>query len=218
VILRASIFAVALVSGATVFAQSDSDWLPLPDGPVSRIAFGSCAKHWQPQPIWDAVIAKKPDLFLFLGDNIYGDTDGTTAWLVSKGQMAGEWNRLADKPEFQKARAAFPFMATWDNHDYGSHAGGSEFPVKKDSKDVFLKFFDEPKDSPRWKRSGIYDAKINQTYGQALNEFRVGEAFVDLNFGLVEIDWTARKVSLSAVGEDGTKAFRETIEMTQKDK
>ena len=132
----------------------------LPEGKISRIAFGSCAKHWQPQPIWDAVINAKPDLWLFLGDNIYADTDGTTAWLVSKEQLTGEWNRLADKPEFQKVRSKIPMMATWDNHDYGSHAGGGEFPVKKDSKEVFLTFFEEPKDSPRWHRSGIYDAKI----------------------------------------------------------
>ena len=70
-----------------------AEWQPLPDGPVERIAFGSCAKHWQPQPIWDAIIEKEPDLFLFLGDNIYADTDGVTAWQVSKGQLTGEWNR-----------------------------------------------------------------------------------------------------------------------------
>ena len=149
-----------MVFSAPASSQEESVWQPLPDGPVERIAFGSCAKHWQPQPIWEGIIARKPDVFLFLGDNIYGDTDGRTAWLVSKGQMAGEWNRLADKPEFQRARKAMPFMATWDNHDYGSHAGGAEFPVKEDSKEVFLNFFDEPKDSPRWQRSGIYDSKI----------------------------------------------------------
>lgn len=127
---------------------------------LTRIAFGSCAKQWQHQTIWDAVLAAKPDLWLFLGDNIYGDTDGMTAWLVSKEQMTGEWNRLADKPEFQKARAQIPMMATWDNHDYGSHAGGAEFSMKGGTKEAFLTFWGEPKDSPRWKRSGIYDAKI----------------------------------------------------------
>lgn len=157
-------FALSLSNAGAALA--DPAWLPLPDGPVERIAFGSCAKHWQPQPIWDTVIAKKPDLFLFLGDNIYADTDGVTTWAVSKGQLTGEWNRLADKPEFQRARSAFPFMATWDNHDYGSHAGGGEFPVKEDSKDAFLTFFGEPEDSPRWKRSGIYDAKIIGPEGQ----------------------------------------------------
>ena len=152
-----------LLAGLSALPAQEEEkppWMPLPKGPIQRIAFGSCAKHWQPQPIWDAVIAKKPDLFLFLGDNIYADTDGTTAWQVSKGQLTGEWNRLADKPEFQRARAAMPFLATWDNHDYGSHAGGTEHPVKAEAKECFLNFFEEPEDSPRWKRSGIYNAKI----------------------------------------------------------
>ena len=127
---------------------------------IERIAFGSCAKHWQPQPIWNAVLNHKPDLWLFLGDAVYADTDGAAAWLVSREQLIGEWNRLADKPEFQKARAEVPMMATWDNHDYGSHTGGAEFTVKEAAKEVFLNFWGEPADSPRWKRPGIYDAKI----------------------------------------------------------
>ncbi len=134
--------------------------LPTRSETLSRIAFGSCAKHWQHQSIWEAVIAKKPDLFLFLGDAIYADTDGKTAWLVTEQQLQGEWNRLADKPEFQRARAALPMMAVWDNHDYGSHAGGVEFPVKEASKKIFLDFFGEPEDSKRRRTPGIYDAKI----------------------------------------------------------
>ncbi len=149
--------AIGMLAGV---ASATEPHPPLPAGPITRIAFGSCAKHWQPQPIWDEVLAQKPDLWLFLGDNVYADTDGTTAWIVSKEQLAGEWNRLADKPEFQKARAAIPMMATWDNHDYGSHAGGAEFPVKEDSKEVFLDFWGEPSDSPRRQRSGIYNARI----------------------------------------------------------
>lgn len=158
-------FAVLLVPLAT---RGQSPWLPLPDTAIQRVAFGSCAKHWQAQPIWDAIIGDDPDLFLFLGDNIYADTDGVTAWPVSKGQLTGEWNRLADKPEFQKARSAMPFLATWDNHDYGSHAGGAEFPFKATAKECFLTFFEEPQDSLRWARSGIYDAKIIGPRGRRL--------------------------------------------------
>ena len=109
---------------------------------ITRIAFGSCAKQWQHQTIWDAVFTAKPDFWLFLGDTIYGDTDGKTAWLVSKEQMTGEWNRLADKPEFQKARAQIPMMAIWDNHDYGSHAGGAEFTMKEGTKRGFPHFLE----------------------------------------------------------------------------
>jgi len=140
--------------------QPDLQIPPLPTGTIQRIAFGSCAKHWQPQPIWDAIINANPDLWLFLGDAIYADTDGKTGWLVSKEQLAGEWNRLADKPEFQRARELIPMLATWDNHDYGSHAGGVEFEVKEASQKLFLDFFNEPGKSERRNTPGIYDAKI----------------------------------------------------------
>ena len=160
------ILAVVVIAAIRVPVQTlalatsaPESWRPLPSGEITRIAFGSCAKHWQAQPIWDAVIDAGPNLWLFLGDAIYADTDGKTAWLVSKEQLIGEWNRLADKPEFQRARTTIPMMAVWDNHDYGTHAGGAEFPVKSQSKDAFLTFFGEPKESPRWVRSGIYDAK-----------------------------------------------------------
>jgi alkaline phosphatase D len=124
-------------------------WQELPQNRIERIAFGSCAKQWQYQPIWQAVIDLKPDLFLFLGDAIYADTDGKTAWNVTEKQLRGEWNRLADKPEFQAVRAKIPFMAVWDNHDYGTHNGGAEFTLKEASKSAFLDFFGEPTDSPK---------------------------------------------------------------------
>ena len=41
--------------------------------PLTRIAFGSCADQARPQPIWDAVLAYRPNLFIFTGDNVYGD-------------------------------------------------------------------------------------------------------------------------------------------------
>ncbi len=145
---------------ASADGLAETRWLPLPNGEISRIAFGSCAKQWLAQPIWDTVIAAEPDLFLFLGDAIYGDTDGTSAWQVTGGQLAGEWNRLADKPEIRRLMASVPVMATWDNHDYGSHDGGAEFPLKRRSADIFLDFFDEPPDSARRQREGVYQARI----------------------------------------------------------
>jgi alkaline phosphatase D len=51
-------------------------------------------------------------------------------------------------------------MATWDNHDYGTHNGGAEFPLKEMSKRVFLDFFGEPQDSERRRKPGIYTAKV----------------------------------------------------------
>ena len=51
---------------------------------IDRIAFGSCAFQWDEQKIWDTVIATKPDLFLYIGDAIYGDFDGKKVIEISK--------------------------------------------------------------------------------------------------------------------------------------
>ena len=156
---------IGLLIGLTALMsaqESPRKFRPLPakSDTIHRIALGSCAKHWQYQPIWKTVVATQPDLFLFLGDAIYSDTDGKTAWAVSEQQLQGEWNRLADKPEFQRFRDQVPIMATWDNHDYGTHNGGAEFELQQASKRIFLDFFGEPQDSPRRRRAGIYDAKV----------------------------------------------------------
>ena len=56
---------------------------PVPSGQIATIAFGSCVKQWEPQPIWNSIAAAKPDLFLFLGDNIYADWHGGATFTPS---------------------------------------------------------------------------------------------------------------------------------------
>jgi len=123
------------------------------DQPVSRIAFGSCAGQEKPQPIWDAVLAAKPDLFIFLGDNIYADTDNVEI-------MRQKYGQLGAQPGFQRLRAAVPVMAVWDDHDFGSDDIGADNPIKVQSQKLFLDFFGEPADSPRRSQAGIYTARV----------------------------------------------------------
>jgi len=42
---------------------------------ISKIAFGSCANQNKPMPVFGLVAIHQPDLFIFLGDNIYADTE-----------------------------------------------------------------------------------------------------------------------------------------------
>src|SRR5437016_4632807 len=100
------------------------------DVPITRIAFGSCAKQDKPQPIWDAVVELKPDLFLFLGDNIYGDTTDMQV-------LAAKYQLLGNQPGFQKLKQACPILATWDDHDFGANDAGADFPLKRESQKVF---------------------------------------------------------------------------------
>ena len=48
---------------------------------------------------------------------------------------------------------------------------------------------------------------INEAYGKAHNSFRVGEPFIDLNFGIVEVNWRELTVKLSVLGIDGARAI-----------
>jgi alkaline phosphatase D len=133
---------------------------PQAKNPLHRIAFGSCAKQWLEQPIWKTIGDTKPDLFLFIGDAIYGDWDGDNIFDVTDETLERDWGRLAAIPEFKQFSNNVPIMATWDNHDYGKHDGGAEFAKKELTKKYFLDFFGEPADSERRKSPGIYDVRI----------------------------------------------------------
>lgn len=120
-----------------------------PSRALTRIAFGSCAEQGKPQPIWDAVLAASPQLFLFLGDNVYGDTR-------ERAELERAYAALAATPGFQRLRSHAAVMATWDDHDYGENDAGAEYPMKAASREVFLDFWREPPGSARRGRDGVY--------------------------------------------------------------
>jgi alkaline phosphatase D len=128
---------------------------------VSRIAFGSCAEEDKHQPILNLVMKHKPEVFVYLGDNIYGDTYDT---LILK----AKYDSLAAKPEFQNLKANTRLLATWDDHDYGANDIGKYYPFKAQSKKLFLDFFGEPANSDRRKHEGIYTSYMFEGNGRKL--------------------------------------------------
>jgi alkaline phosphatase D len=84
-----------------------------PEHAISRIAFGSCAGQDMEQPIWEAVHETNPELWIWAGDNIYGDTEDMELF-------AEKWQMLLDKPGYEELRQrGIPILGTWDDHDYG---------------------------------------------------------------------------------------------------
>lgn len=134
-------------------ASCADDLGPVNDQVVDTIAFGSCAKEEKPQAVWDAVIAQQPDMFLFIGDNVYVDRPDDPE---SAGDIAEAYRVLGKQPGFRRLRATCPVLATWDDHDYGLNDAGKEFPLKRQSQTLLLSFFNEPPKSPRWSRDGVY--------------------------------------------------------------
>ncbi len=131
------------------------------EAPLTRIAFGSCAHQDKPQPIWDAVLAWRPELFIFAGDNVYGDvTSAAMTELRAAYAAAGEVEGI------EALRAQVPVLATWDDHDYGRNDGGADFAYREASKALFLDYWGITDDDPRARRPGIYRAETFGPPGQ----------------------------------------------------
>ena len=141
-----SLLTIALAGALPSFAAGEEE-------PLSRIMFGSCARENKPQPIWESIVNQKPELFLLIGDNIYGDSRDVEV-------LRAKYKKLFEKPGFVKLRKTCPVLATWDDHDYGENDAGEEYPIKAESQKLFNDVFGVPEDSPRRKRPGIYDAQI----------------------------------------------------------
>jgi alkaline phosphatase D len=118
-----------------------------------RIAFGSCGHQDKSLSILENAALLKPDYFIFLGDNVYLDTRDTSV-------MRKEYDKLNANLSYKKLKAATKIIATWDDHDYGDDDAGKYYPMKKESKTIFLDFFEEPKNSERYKHDGIYTSYL----------------------------------------------------------
>ena len=144
--------------------QQESAPIPLaaprsPESVIERVAFGSCSHQKKRQPILRTVVAKDPDVFVYLGDNIYGDTDNMDV-------LRSRYARLEAKAEFQALRGCCTVHATWDDHDYGTDDAGKRYAQKEASQEIFLDFWKVPVDSPRRQRPGIYGSHIWGPPGQ----------------------------------------------------
>ncbi len=123
-----------------------------PSGPTT-IAFGACCDQNREQPIWDAIVAAKPDLFIFAGDNIYGDTQDMAV-------LQAKYDQLAAQPGYQRLLESCPILAVYDDHDYGQNDGGREYPMRAESAAMCLDFFGVPENDSRRGHEGVYGATI----------------------------------------------------------
>ncbi len=120
-----------------------------------KIAFGSCAHQDKDQPLLSLIAKQQPNLFIYLGDNIYGDTRDMNV-------LKSKYAKLAAKPEFQELNNSTKILSVWDDHDYGENDKGRHYPFKKESKEIFMDFWKIAPDSDRRKHDGIYGVEYVQ--------------------------------------------------------
>ena len=157
-----SFFCVVL-SAAAFLASGRVSAGPLDEtAVVRRIAFGSCIDQDKRQPVWDAVVRFRPDLFIFAGDAYYPRNPD------SMERRAADIAKLGANPGFQKLRMAAPILATWGDDDFGIEDPAAEPGKREAVRKIFLDFFEVAAESPRRTRPGIWDAVILGPPGKRL--------------------------------------------------
>ncbi len=96
-----------------------------------RMAFGSCTKDDE-QPIFETILAYDPDVFLFVGDTHYANTNELAA-------LRQFYRWAHERPYRDELIASTPMLATWDDHDYlGNNTEGDD-----EGREVTLRAFEE---------------------------------------------------------------------------
>jgi len=127
------------------------------------MAFGSCNRQDAPQPLWKPILADRPDLWIWMGDNIYGDSPVMDT-------LRAKYARQNANPDYQRLKASTPVIGVWDDHDYGINDGDKRFAQKKESRDLMFDFLGMPADAQERNREGGYAA---HTYGTGDQQVKV---------------------------------------------
>ena len=116
------------------------------------LGLGSCLDQDYPQPIWQSIKQEDLSYFVFLGDNVYGDSpDGKLDKLVMAYKKQKKLIPTWLKPEM--------IFSIWDDHDFGLNDGGGSYINKSESQRIYLDFWGVSSNDPRRSREGIYYSK-----------------------------------------------------------
>ena len=120
---------------------------------LTTIGFGSCVDQNLPQPVWDVVQSNNPDLFLMMGDNVYASKPEDRPFI-------DQYIKLNSNPSYRKLRESIPFLATWDDHDFGQNDGGFDNPDKEEARRSFLNYWGYLKQTLPKKQKAIYHSRL----------------------------------------------------------
>lgn len=112
---------------------------------MTKIAIASCCKiqYVPDQPGWEEIEDERPDLLLLLGDNVYMRNG---RW--DHPYMEKQYKRQMKEPHFKSLLERVPFLATWDDHDFGPNdTNGAEVADhrRRESRRLFRKYMRDPR-------------------------------------------------------------------------
>lgn len=134
--------------------------VPFPDSnkALTQILVGSCNDEEKYSTSLSSLAKENADLFLMVGDNVYGDVDGRKYLDGSDPdlkELRASFADLAQRPEFLAVREKLPMMVAWDDHDYGINDGGKDFKYRESAELIHERFWGLD-GTPAGKRPGTY--------------------------------------------------------------
>jgi alkaline phosphatase D len=123
---------------------------------ITRFAFGSCVEENREMKFWNVIAAQKPQAFLLIGDNVYGDTRLTHG--ATMPTLSASYRKLNARAEFDRFRRSVPMMTTWDDHDFGANDAGGSFAFKEYAEKIYETYWNAS-DEVR-SRPGVYESRI----------------------------------------------------------
>jgi len=187
---------------ATTF-QTQPMWRHRSDPPAFRIAVGSCAYVNDPpydrpgepygggNEIFTTLHRQKPDLMIWLGDNIYyREAD----WL-SEEAMRYRYAHTRALAELQPVLASVHNYAIWDDHDYGPNDSDRTFRLKDASLRIFKDYWanstygspDTPGVFGRFEWGDVEFFMLDDRYHRSPNDWPTGPDKV--MFGEAQMRW-----------------------------
>lgn len=163
---------------------------------VVRIGFGHSLRGPGDQTIWRAVMGKKPDLFILMGDNIYSDS-------TEPSKQRAMYLKFRADPHFRALAAGTPIYAVWDDHDYGTNDSDRTQRGKERSLRTFMEVWANPMAQTQgapgiWTRFNIGPAEfflMDVRYHRSPNEDPDGPEKTML--GAEQFSWLKQSLSSS---------------------
>lgn len=123
---------------------------------LTRIAFGSCQNENRSMAYWDVIAAQKPQAFLLIGDNVYGDTG--SQWSADMPTLTASYRKLSTRQEWDRFRRSVPMLTAWDDHDFGANDAGGSFAFKEYAEKAYETYWSASEEVKS--RPGVYESRI----------------------------------------------------------
>lgn len=182
--------------------------LEFPQRQITRIGFGSCAKHDLPTNVFNSAAHSDIDAWMWLGDIVYADKMTVHGFVQRPvADIKALYDYQKRRPEYEYLRTKLGQRATgdskfsakfdeewksvndefgliggvYDDHDYGINNGGARNTLKRDVQRFLLDFLDEPARSGRFTRDGAY-VSYRWGGGPGLENRRVKVILLDVRY------------------------------------